>query len=143
MKNYKRYKSILAELRVIKILNRLVEQRRKGYVGIKLSGCAVCGSRYRIEIHHVNYVEDITMYLCRRCHKRVHFGKGLEHLNPVGKKLWLEPSTRIERDARIGLTTDELIFSNYMRLLKEIFRVRSKTETRQKIRIMAKGYIKD
>jgi len=142
MKNYKRYKSILAELRVIKILNRLVEQRRKGYVGIKLSGCAVCGSRYRIEIHHVNYVEDITMYLCRRCHKRVHFGKGLEHLNPVGKKLWLEPFTRMERVGRIELK-DELIFSNYMRLMKDIFGKSNKTEKIQKIRIMAKGYVKD
>ena len=72
----------------------------------------------------------------------MHFGKGLEHLNPVGKKLWLEPFTRMERVGRIELK-DELIFSNYMRLMKDIFGKSNKTEKIQKIRIMAKGYVKD
>jgi len=36
--------------------------------------CRICGSRRKVEEHHVNYIPEITVPLCRECHGRVHHG---------------------------------------------------------------------
>jgi hypothetical protein len=118
----------------ISVLNRILRERTPEYGIIKLpKGCAVCSERNGLELHHLNYVEGITMLLCESCHFRVHFGNGLEHLNPIGKKQWLESTNRLERIEKIIIpTTKELMKrKGYSRLIKTIFNPNLKKKHRQ------------
>ena len=40
----------------------------------KYSGCQICNSEERLEIHHIRYSKDIkdVLLLCQPCHKKVH-----------------------------------------------------------------------
>jgi ribonuclease HI len=117
------------KIKAIAFLDQLIAKagnlkNKKGivYGEIKYLGCAVCGARNELNIHHLNYIEDITMLLCSKCHERVHFGHGLEHLNPIGKKQWINSTIRLERIGEIELPRiDELIeFRGYAMLLNAL-----------------------
>ena len=136
MKNSLKYQLMDYRIKPIYLLNRIVRQETSEYGTIKLpQGCAVCSGRDRIELHHLNYLEDITMLLCESCHFRVHFGHGLEHLNPVGKKQWLESTNRLKRIGTIIVPTTEEFMKNkgYSRLIKAIFNPHTKKKCRQQI----------
>ena len=103
------------------------------YRDIKFVGCAVCGARKTLNIHHVNYIEDDTLLLCKKCHERVHFGKGLEHLNPIGKRQWIESTIKLERIGEVELPSVEEVFRfrGYAILLKAI--LNNKKDNRAKV----------
>lgn len=117
-------------IRALELLHKLVNKNKKlsSYkkgilIGeIRLSGCTVCGSRNSLNIHHLNYIEGTTLLLCRNCHKRVHFGKGLEHLNPIGKRQWMESTIKLERIEEIEVpdVKEALYYRGYALLFKAI-----------------------
>lgn len=108
---------------IIDSKNRIPYKRGIKWAELKLPfECAVCRSKILLHLHHLNYVEERTMLLCAVCHERVHFGKGLEHLNPVGKEQWKELKTTIEKVAEIDIpyTKEDWICRGYYKLLKAI-----------------------
>ena len=131
----------LDEIPTVRFLNRLIEKKR--CTEIKFYGCVICGRKYRLQIHHINYAEDSTMLLCRYCHCRVHFGKGFEHLNPVGKKQWLAQMKTLERVERTALIEEELKDMGYVRLARRVFNKPDKVQTKQNFRIIGKGYVRE
>ena len=59
--------------------------------------CAICGKTYRengrkLDLHHIDYSDDITVYLCRSCHmeghRRYNLAHRLSHIEPWRSK-WL------------------------------------------------------
>ena len=43
-----------------------------------MTGCKACGSNYNIEKHHYDYGKNMTIKLCRKCHRNVHSKKDLD-----------------------------------------------------------------
>ena len=84
--NRKHNNELLKSIRPLRLLNKVHDERNKGLIKITSYGCAVCGKRGYLKIHHLNYKENRTMPLCYACHYRVHHARGLEHLNPVGRR---------------------------------------------------------
>jgi hypothetical protein len=125
---------LISEIEYLKALNLLckiqkLRTKQIRYGKIRYSGCAVCRSKKQPNIHHLNYKDNQTMLLCRSCHERVHFGEGLEHLNPVGKKNCknLIEKMPISSDF-IQLPRKEEsdhIFEGYIKLFKVIFHIRT------------------
>ena len=123
---------LINEIRPLKILKLLafvdfLRQERIPNGKIQYSGCAICGRRSRLNIHHLSYKDKTTMLLCRNCHLRVHFGKGLEHLNPVGKKNWVRRKKRIETlymmklPEKVERVERKPEINGYIKLLEAIF----------------------
>jgi len=121
MKNREQFEKTLSRINYTNILSKSSVPKDDSLGEIKYIGCAVCHSGRKLNVHHLNYKENITMLLCRDCHLRVHFGKGLEHLNPVGKKLKIMSSARYERLKQI-IPDRHTEYGRYQRLLNVIFR---------------------
>lgn len=37
--------------------------------------CRICDSDKYVERHHLNYLKDITINVCRKCHRKIHYSK--------------------------------------------------------------------
>ena len=123
---------LISEIKYFKALDLLckIQDMRKKQIRcgkIKYSGCAVCGSKKHLQIHHLSYKDNQTMLLCHSCHERVHFGKGLEHLNPVGKKNWKNYVERmiISSDFTPCSKSEESdqVLKGYIKLYRTIFNI--------------------
>ena len=49
----------------------------------KYNGCQLCGSKEKLEIHHIRYTKGIKdcLLLCQNCHKKIHRRKAYSKIN--------------------------------------------------------------
>ena len=66
--------------------------------------CVLCGSRYNLQVHHVDYgnlgIEDLAedlVTLCRNCHKRIHEFKDTPLQERIERKLKTAASKSLRR----------------------------------------------
>ena len=46
--------------------------------------CSICGELKKLDEHHLNYEKNITVKVCRKCHKKIHVTNGFhDELKPV------------------------------------------------------------
>lgn len=67
---YLKYKSNPQNLLKLKARDEVVKMARSGKI-VKIN-CSKCGSKDNLEFHHVDYVKNIVIVLCRKCHKFEH-----------------------------------------------------------------------
>ena len=53
--------------------NRRLADRRLIVIN-RNSSCKYCGSKIKLERHHISYIPAKVILLCRECHKREHSG---------------------------------------------------------------------
>lgn len=140
----------LNNIRAVRLLDSLIGEKRKDLGKIKLRGCAVCGDKGYLTVHHLNYKENRTMPLCPACHYRVHFGKGLGHLNPVGRRrkrdkleitlgrMYEIRMPEIKREIR-KIINEKDVVDGYRRIAKQILFGKKKSKTRIKGIVDVKG----
>lgn len=76
--------------------------------------CSACDKTdVRIDMHHINYKDDITIPLCRSCHKKLHYdlcNKGTP-LNPPIRlvRISMETHARLSAIGRKGETFNHIV----------------------------------
>ncbi len=46
--------------------------------------CEICGTETNLIKHHLDYINNKTILLCRSHHAKVHFSNDYPHLKPIG-----------------------------------------------------------
>jgi len=80
--------------------------------------CFICNSEKAISKHHINYKDDITIPLCRKCHIRVHNKQIVYFPN-------LLPIDNLIENIKIKKNKASMIITNlpsFIRIPKEIVR---------------------
>lgn len=45
------------------------------YLGLKKDKCKICNTKHSLEFHHINYIKQIGITVCKRCHTYIHTNK--------------------------------------------------------------------